>query len=64
MEMAQPGTYEVDIPQLRELMETRGAEGVALVKEKYRDATGLCTMLKTSPNEGKSSSAIDPSTVR
>lgn len=53
MEMAGPGTYDADIPQLRELMETRGAEGVALIKDKYRDATGLCSKLKTSPNEGK-----------
>lgn len=49
------GKYEVDVQQLRDLMEIRGTEAVTKIKEQFKDAQGLCRALKTSPNEGKTS---------
>lgn len=47
------GKYEVDVQQLRDLMEVRGTEAVTKIKEQFKDAQGLCRALKTSPNEGE-----------
>lgn len=44
--------YEVDVQQLRDLMEIRGTEAVSKIKEQFGDAQGLCRALKTSTNEG------------
>lgn len=44
--------YEVDVQQLRDLMELRGTEAVTKIKEQFKDAQGLCRALKVSPNEG------------
>lgn len=45
--------YEVDVQELRDLMEIRGTEAVTKIKERFKDAQGLCRALKTSPNEGE-----------
>ncbi|KAK7867411.1 hypothetical protein R5R35_003839 [Gryllus longicercus] len=53
-----PAQYGITLKQLRELMETRGSEGVAKVNE-YGGVQEICKKLYTSPSEGLSGSAVD-----
>jgi Ca2+ transporting ATPase len=52
--MASGHKYETNVQQLRDLMECRGSEAITRIKEEFRDANGLCTALRTSPNQGLS----------
>ncbi len=45
--------YDMQVMELRGLMELRGAEGYEKVKE-YQGVTGMCTKLKTNPTTGLS----------
>lgn len=47
-----PAQYGISLKQLRELMETRGREGVLKVSE-IGGALELCNKLYTSPKDGK-----------
>ncbi|XP_066997284.2 plasma membrane calcium-transporting ATPase 2 isoform X1 [Anabrus simplex] len=53
-----PAQYGITLKQLRELMETRGREGVAKLME-YGGVQELCKKLYTSPTDGLSGSAVD-----
>lgn len=46
-----PAQYGVTLKQLRELMETRGAEGIAKLNE-LGGVQDVCKKLYTSPSEG------------
>ena len=48
-----PAQYGLSLKQLRELMETRGREGVNKVSG-YGGVQEICKKLYTSPSEGKS----------
>jgi Ca2+ transporting ATPase len=47
-----PARYGITLKHLRELMETRGHEGIAKMQE-YGGIQDICKKLYTSPNEGK-----------
>ncbi|XP_050783998.1 LOW QUALITY PROTEIN: plasma membrane calcium-transporting ATPase 3-like [Gopherus flavomarginatus] len=47
------------LPELRGLMELRGAEALQKIQDGYSDISGLCHRLKTSPTEGLSDNAAD-----
>ncbi|XP_030403943.1 plasma membrane calcium-transporting ATPase 3 isoform X4 [Gopherus evgoodei] len=47
------------LPELRGLMELRGAEALQKIQDGYTDISGLCHRLKTSPTEGLSDNAAD-----
>ena len=51
--------YQVNVQQLGELMESRGAEAIAKIKGQFRDVHGLCRALSTSPNDGLSGESKD-----
>ncbi|XP_026846807.1 plasma membrane calcium-transporting ATPase 2 isoform X1 [Drosophila persimilis] len=53
-----PAQYGISLKQLRELMEHRGREGVAMIGE-FGGIHELCKKLYTSPNEGLSGSKAD-----
>ncbi|XP_069694644.1 plasma membrane calcium-transporting ATPase 3 isoform X10 [Periplaneta americana] len=53
-----PAQYGITLKQLRELMETRGREGVAKIQE-YGGVQEICRKLYTSPSEGLSGSKVD-----
>lgn len=53
-----PTQYGVTLRQLRELMETRGREGIAKINE-YGGVPELCKKLYTSPSEGLSGTQND-----
>ncbi|XP_034139414.1 plasma membrane calcium-transporting ATPase 2 isoform X6 [Drosophila guanche] len=53
-----PAQYGISLKQLRELMEHRGREGVAMICE-FGGIHELCKKLYTSPNEGLSGSKAD-----
>ena len=57
--MSGSGNYDVTVQELRELMDNRGHEGIQMIKEKFRDAQGLCSALRTSPNTGLSGTKED-----
>jgi hypothetical protein len=46
-----PAQYGITLKQLRELMETRGREGIAKVQD-YGGVQEICKKLYTSPSEG------------
>lgn len=51
---ANHGDFGVTLAELRSLMELRAADALHKIQECYGDVHGICTKLKTSPNEGKS----------
>ncbi|XP_020832930.1 plasma membrane calcium-transporting ATPase 3 isoform X4 [Phascolarctos cinereus] len=53
------GGFGCTLPELRSLMELRGAEALQKVQETYGDVSGLCKRLKTSPTEGLSDNVTD-----
>ncbi|XP_075926875.1 plasma membrane calcium-transporting ATPase 2-like isoform X2 [Petromyzon marinus] len=51
--------FGCSLPELRGLMELRGAEALCKLQDSYGDVYGLCKRLKTSPTEGLSGSSSD-----
>ncbi|XP_062348073.1 plasma membrane calcium-transporting ATPase 1 isoform X16 [Cinclus cinclus] len=49
---ANHGDFGVTLAELRSLMELRAADALHKIQECYGDVHGICTKLKTSPNEG------------
>uniref|UniRef100_A0A6I8N0C3 Calcium-transporting ATPase n=1 Tax=Ornithorhynchus anatinus TaxID=9258 RepID=A0A6I8N0C3_ORNAN len=58
-ELNHAGGFGCTLPELRSLMELRGAEALQKVQETYGDVNGLCRRLKTSPTEGLSDNVAD-----
>ena len=48
------GDFGITLTELRALMELRSTDALRKIQESYGDVYGICTKLKTSPNEGKS----------
>uniref|UniRef100_A0A8C3C627 Calcium-transporting ATPase n=1 Tax=Cairina moschata TaxID=8855 RepID=A0A8C3C627_CAIMO len=49
---ANHGDFGVTLAELRSLMELRATDALHKIQECYGDVQGICTKLKTSPNEG------------
>ncbi|CAM5174466.1 unnamed protein product [Eretmochelys imbricata] len=58
-ELEHAGGLGCTLPELRGLMELRGAEALQKIQDGYADVSGLCRRLKTSPTEGLSDNAAD-----
>ncbi|RMC03476.1 hypothetical protein DUI87_20675 [Hirundo rustica rustica] len=56
---ANHGDFGVTLAELRSLMELRAADALHKIQECYGDVHGICTRLKTSPNEGLSGNPAD-----
>ncbi|PKU46721.1 plasma membrane calcium-transporting atpase 1 isoform x6 [Limosa lapponica baueri] len=56
---ANHGDFGVTLAELRSLMELRAADALHKIQECYGDVHGICTKLKTSPNEGLSGNPAD-----
>ena len=52
------GRYGVTLKELRELMECRGAEGIARVRDHYGGVHGLANKLNSSEENGKNTLLI------
>ncbi|NP_001399986.1 plasma membrane calcium-transporting ATPase 1 isoform 14 [Homo sapiens] len=46
------GDFGITLAELRALMELRSTDALRKIQESYGDVYGICTKLKTSPNEG------------
>ncbi|KAG8137955.1 putative Calcium-transporting ATPase protein [Naja naja] len=53
------GDFGITLEELRTLMELRAADALHKIQECYGDVYGICTRLKTSPNEGLSGNPAD-----
>ncbi|XP_072856391.1 plasma membrane calcium-transporting ATPase 1 isoform X3 [Pogona vitticeps] len=53
------GDFGITLEELRALMELRAADALHKIQECYGDVYGICTRLKTSPNEGLSGNPAD-----
>ncbi|CAH7329196.1 plasma membrane calcium-transporting ATPase 1 isoform X2 [Phodopus roborovskii] len=53
------GDFGITLTELRALMELRSTDALRKIQESYGDVHGICTKLKTSPNEGLSGSPTD-----
>lgn len=53
------GDFGVTLAELRALMELRSTDALRKIQESYGDVYGICTKLKTSPNEGLSGNPAD-----
>ncbi|KAL7982548.1 hypothetical protein Chor_010146 [Crotalus horridus] len=53
------GDFGITLEELRTLMELRAADALHKIRECYGDVYGICTRLKTSPNEGLSGNPAD-----
>uniref|UniRef100_A0A8D2LT43 Calcium-transporting ATPase n=1 Tax=Varanus komodoensis TaxID=61221 RepID=A0A8D2LT43_VARKO len=53
------GDFGITLEELRALMELRAADALNKIQECYGDVYGICTRLKTSPNEGLSGNPAD-----
>uniref|UniRef100_A0A8C3LFS9 Calcium-transporting ATPase n=1 Tax=Chrysolophus pictus TaxID=9089 RepID=A0A8C3LFS9_CHRPC len=53
------GEFGVTLAELRSLMELRATDALHKIQECYGDVQGICTKLKTSPNEGLSGNPAD-----
>ncbi|XP_021081638.1 plasma membrane calcium-transporting ATPase 1 isoform X1 [Mesocricetus auratus] len=53
------GDFGITLAELRALMELRSTDALRKIQESYGDVNGICTKLKTSPNEGLSGSPAD-----
>nr|XP_028603416.1 plasma membrane calcium-transporting ATPase 1 isoform X4 [Podarcis muralis] len=53
------GDFGITLEELRDLMELRAADALHKIQDCYGDAHGICTRLKTSPNEGLSGNPAD-----
>ncbi|KAI2567287.1 ATPase plasma membrane Ca2+ transporting 1 [Homo sapiens] len=47
------GDFGITLAELRALMELRSTDALRKIQESYGDVYGICTKLKTSPNEGE-----------
>ncbi|KAM9264308.1 plasma membrane calcium-transporting ATPase 1 isoform 8-T8 [Cariama cristata] len=56
---ANHGDFGVTLAELRSLMELRATDALHKIQECYGDVHGICTKLKTSPNEGLSGNPAD-----
>ncbi|KAM6306843.1 plasma membrane calcium-transporting ATPase 1 isoform 7-T7 [Podargus strigoides] len=56
---ANHGDFGVTLAELRSLMELRATDALHKIQECYGDVHGICTKLKTSPNEGLSGNPPD-----
>lgn len=50
--------FSCSLQELRSVMELRGEESLARIKESYGDVNGLCARLRTSPIDGKYASVV------
>lgn len=46
------GDFGVSMEDLKNIMELRSSEAVAMIQEKFGDVQSICRRLKTSPIEG------------
>lgn len=53
------GDFGITLAELRALMELRSMDALRKIQESYGDVYGICTRLKTSPNEGLSGNPAD-----
>ncbi|KAM5252310.1 plasma membrane calcium-transporting ATPase 1 isoform 2-T6 [Hipposideros larvatus] len=53
------GDFGITLAELRALMELRSTDALRKIQESYGDVYGICTRLKTSPNEGLSGNPAD-----
>ncbi|CAO2581531.1 Plasma membrane calcium-transporting ATPase 1 [Lemmus lemmus] len=53
------GDFGISLAELRALMELRSTDALRKIQESYGDVYGICTKLKTSPNEGLSGNPAD-----
>ncbi|XP_052573991.1 LOW QUALITY PROTEIN: plasma membrane calcium-transporting ATPase 1-like [Peromyscus californicus insignis] len=53
------GDFGITLAELRALMELRSTDALQKIQESYGDVYGICTKLKTSPNEGLSGNPAD-----
>ncbi|KAL2775940.1 plasma membrane calcium-transporting ATPase 1 isoform 5 [Daubentonia madagascariensis] len=53
------GDFGITLTELRALMELRSTDALRKIQESYGDVYGICTKLKTSPNEGLSGNPAD-----
>ncbi|XP_008577640.1 PREDICTED: plasma membrane calcium-transporting ATPase 1 isoform X2 [Galeopterus variegatus] len=53
------GDFGITLAELRALMELRSTDALRKIQESYGDVYGICTKLKTSPNEGLSGNPTD-----
>ncbi|XP_032077047.1 plasma membrane calcium-transporting ATPase 1 isoform X2 [Thamnophis elegans] len=53
------GDFGITLEELRTLMELRATDALHKIQECYGDVYGICTRLKTSPNEGLSGNPAD-----
>lgn len=53
------GDFGTTLSELRSLMELRSTDALRKIQESYGDVYGICTRLKTSPNEGLSGNPAD-----
>ncbi|KAM7134338.1 plasma membrane calcium-transporting ATPase 3 isoform 5-T5 [Macrochelys suwanniensis] len=58
-ELNHAGGLGCTLPELRGLMELRGAEALQKIQDGYTDVSGVCRRLKTSPTEGLSDNVAD-----
>uniref|UniRef100_A0A8C6Z9W5 Calcium-transporting ATPase n=1 Tax=Nothoprocta perdicaria TaxID=30464 RepID=A0A8C6Z9W5_NOTPE len=56
---ANHGDFGVTLSELRSLMELRATDALHKIQECYGDVNGICSRLKTSPNEGLSGNPAD-----
>ncbi|CAG2118658.1 unnamed protein product, partial [Medioppia subpectinata] len=52
VENAPTSPYDVSVMQLRELMDSRGQEGIQKIQQQFGNVFGICNALRTAPNEG------------
>ncbi|XP_036154976.1 plasma membrane calcium-transporting ATPase 1 isoform X3 [Myotis myotis] len=53
------GDFGITLAELRVLMDLRSTDALRKIQESYGDVYGICTRLKTSPNEGLSGNPVD-----
>ncbi|XP_023444977.1 plasma membrane calcium-transporting ATPase 1 isoform X2 [Dasypus novemcinctus] len=53
------GDFGITLAELRSLMELRSTDALRKIQESYGDVYGICSKLKTSPNEGLSGNLAD-----
>ncbi|XP_019301955.1 plasma membrane calcium-transporting ATPase 1 isoform X4 [Panthera pardus] len=53
------GDFGITLAELRALMELRSTDALRKIQESYGDVYGICSRLKTSPNEGLSGNPAD-----
>uniref|UniRef100_A0A8C0LE03 Calcium-transporting ATPase n=1 Tax=Canis lupus dingo TaxID=286419 RepID=A0A8C0LE03_CANLU len=53
------GDFGITLAELRALMELRSTDALRKIQESYGDVSGICSRLKTSPNEGLSGNPAD-----